>query len=39
MLVVLVLLPSGLALRLHHYIVALMLSLDTTSPTRSTAIY
>ena len=38
MLVVLALLPD-LALRLHHYIVTLMLSLDTTSPTRSTGVY
>ena len=38
MLVVLALLPD-LTLRLHHYIVALMLSLDTTSSTRLTAVY
>jgi hypothetical protein len=37
-LVVLALLP-GLALRLHHYIVVLMLFPDTTSPTRLPAIY
>jgi hypothetical protein len=37
-LVVLALLPD-LALRLHHYIVALMLPLDTASPTRSPVIY